>query len=71
MITNPVSYTEDYDRQITRDEFFDYYAGLSASIDSDPYFDLMMRNAWKLQILLIHATTYTAATKRLSFTHVS
>ncbi|OXA46942.1 calcyphosin-like protein [Folsomia candida] len=36
------------DGKVTFDEFVDYYAGVSSSIDNDGYFDLMMRNAWKL-----------------------
>ncbi|KAJ1420826.1 hypothetical protein B484DRAFT_452933, partial [Ochromonadaceae sp. CCMP2298] len=33
---------------VTRKEFANYYANLSASIDNDEYFELMMRNAWHL-----------------------
>ena len=34
--------------KITLSEFLDYYKDISASIDRDDYFELMMRNAWHI-----------------------
>ncbi|KAJ8613146.1 hypothetical protein CTAYLR_004794 [Chrysophaeum taylorii] len=34
------------DGKVSKAEFHEYYANVSASIDSDDYFDLMIRNAW-------------------------
>eukprot|EP00760_Papus_ankaliazontas_P002599 PhM_4_TR11173/c0_g1_i1/m.54003 len=36
------------DDEITLDEFVDYYNDISASIDNDQYFELMIRNAWHI-----------------------
>ena len=36
------------DGLVTPEEFEDYYKDVSASIDDDSYFELMMRNAWRI-----------------------
>ena len=36
------------DNKVTLDEFIDYYKDVSASVDEDDYFELMIRNAWHL-----------------------
>lgn len=37
------------DGKITPEEFLEYYAHVSANIDSDAYFELMMANAWNIE----------------------
>lgn len=36
------------DGKVTLNEFMDYYSNISASIDDDDYFILMMTNSWNL-----------------------
>jgi hypothetical protein len=36
------------DGKVTLQEFMEYYRNVSASIDNDEYFALMMTNAWNL-----------------------
>ena len=37
------------DFKVTLEEFMEYYAHVSASIDDDRYFDLMMKNSWNFE----------------------
>lgn len=39
---------QEKDGIVTFDEFCDYYAGVSCSIDTDEYFAEMMKQSWKL-----------------------
>lgn len=36
------------DARVNLDEFCEYYRNISASIEEDDHFELMIRNAWKL-----------------------
>lgn len=38
----------DQNGTVTRQEFLEYYRNVSASIDDDDYFELMIRNAWHI-----------------------
>ena len=38
----------EVDGKVTPQEFENYYANISASIDNDDYFELMLRNAWHI-----------------------
>lgn len=38
----------DGDGMVSVEEFEDYYKGVSSSIDDDDYFELMIRNAWRI-----------------------
>lgn len=40
--------TQVADGIVTFEEFCEYYEAVSASIDSDAYFEAMMKSAWKL-----------------------
>eukprot|EP01008_Symbiontida_sp_HLA12_P002708 NODE_641_length_816_cov_311.112554_g633_i0.p1 GENE.NODE_641_length_816_cov_311.112554_g633_i0~~NODE_641_length_816_cov_311.112554_g633_i0.p1 ORF type:complete len:223 (+),score=45.19 NODE_641_length_816_cov_311.112554_g633_i0:100-669(+) len=42
------SWDKDGDNEITFEEFLDYYKDISAGIDDDEYFELMIRNAWHI-----------------------
>lgn len=37
------------DGKVTEEEFIEYYTNISASIDNDDYFSLMINNSWNIQ----------------------
>jgi Ca2+-binding EF-hand superfamily protein len=42
------SIDEDGDGTITREEFVNYYREISPSVDTDEYWELMIKQAWRL-----------------------
>ncbi len=42
--------TQVADGVVTVEEFLDYFRDVSASVDRDDYFALMMQNSWKITI---------------------
>ena len=38
----------EVDGKVTEQEFVNYYTNLGVSIDNDDYFELMIRNAWRI-----------------------
>ena len=38
----------EVDGKVTKQEFENYYSNISASIDNDDYFELMIRNVWHI-----------------------
>ena len=43
-----IKHPEEKDRKINIKEFNEYYNNVSASVDNDQYFELMITNAWNL-----------------------
>lgn len=50
-----IKHQHDRDSRVTLEEFVEYYANISVSIDNDEYFALMMNNSWNIKG---DATTY-------------
>ena len=46
--THTLTQDKNGDNVVTREEFSEYYHDISAVVDRDDYFELMMRNCWHL-----------------------
>jgi len=57
------------DGAVTREEFQAYYAGVSAGIDDDEVFDLMMNNVWQLHVPQFSPSVRSSrpASKKITF----
>jgi hypothetical protein len=51
------------DGSVNKDDFASYYTDISASIDDDDYFELMMRNAWHISGGQVSVKSWTPLTK--------
>ena len=65
-------FASDWDRNgdciITENEFLDYYKSISAGIDDDAYFELMIRNAWRISGG--KGSSSNTANRRVCVTHI-
>jgi hypothetical protein len=52
------------DDKVTRDEFIDYYTNISACIDSEEYFDLLLRSVWDLHRTAMNLNNETVSNRR-------
>ena len=47
-VHHAMKHPHDRDGKVSQNEFLEYYNNVSASIDDDQYFELMITNAWNL-----------------------
>lgn len=58
------------DHRVTQEEFEAYYAGLSASVDTDDYFEAMVKAAWQLDDEPMGASLSSSRPIRVPPTHM-
>lgn len=62
--------TAEKDGKVTPAEFIKYYSLISAAIDNDDYFELMMRYGWTDGFFLIHIFFWFEKGKQQNIRHV-